>query len=109
MTDIAAVAVNRVNGAGTTGTVSDTTQSDVSTTGNGHVSLTTVAGSLRINDGDGNGVGVQAAGEGRVHVGAGGTGDVVLGADVAGTTGHVSVSAAGAVGEEDTALRRCAA
>ena len=80
--------------AGTVSTVTDAAQSDLATTGNGSISLGTVAGSITLLDGDTNNRAVFAFGTGVIHLSAGGaTGSIVAQSDVVSGTGSISLSA----------------
>ncbi len=88
-----AVSVNRVGADGGVAVVSDAGQSDLVSSA-GAVVLETVAGTITVTDGNGDGVGVRTLGTGNVLLNAGGAGSsVVLLADVVLANGSASVLA----------------
>ena len=85
----------------TTVSVADAAQSDVLVSGDGHVLLTVSAGSLTIQDGNADSVGVTLAGNGNLRIDTGE--DVVLQASVTVTDGAVTIVAGEDVSLEGTA------
>jgi hypothetical protein len=84
----------RVNLDGTTTSVPDTAQSDLTTTLGGSISLSTVAGSITLLDGDANTRVVSANGTGRIFLSAGGaTSDVLVRSDIISGSGAISINA----------------
>lgn len=105
--DVDAV-TEKVNGDGSTATISDASQSDLITTaGNGAIVLRTAAGNIVLNDGTSpsNNSAVSAHGSGNVLVAAEGAGtDVTANADVTSSTGHITITAAQNVLIEDDVM-----
>jgi hypothetical protein len=100
---VAPVTVNQVRSDATTTAVQDAAaQSDLTTSpgSGGTIVLVTVNGSLTINDGDGNSVGVSADGAGNVLLQAGGAGAVATAnTEIVSGSGHITV-----VGAQDVNL-----
>jgi hypothetical protein len=94
------VPVSQVKNDGTTTVAQDAAvQSDLTTSSNGSIVLTTVTGSITINDGNANSVGVSASGSGNVLLQAqsGAGNSVTLNSGVASGTGNLTVLAADSV------------
>ena len=100
--DTEEITVQQVNFNSTTSPVTDR-RSDLRTTPAGPIKVVTLAGDLTVNEGSTNpndvAGGVAAGGDGDVLLDARG-GDVGLGASVSGGTGHITVSASGAVTQD---------
>ena len=79
--------------------ITDAAQADLVSGNNGDIVLTTLGnGSIVINDGDSDGLGVVANGSGNVRIDANGTdSDVTNNAQINSTTGHITVTAADAL------------
>ncbi|WP_181161528.1 beta strand repeat-containing protein, partial [Maribrevibacterium harenarium] len=96
--DSVAVTTTAFNTDATTQTITDAAQADLVTGNNGNIVLTTLNGSIIINDGDSDQVGVVANGSGSIRIDANGTGsDVTNNAQINSTTGHITVTAADAL------------
>ena len=74
---ISASATTAFNTDGSTSTLTDAAQADLVSGNNGDIVLTTLAGSIVINDGDSDSLGVVANGSGNVRIDANGTGSDV--------------------------------
>ncbi|WP_181161554.1 beta strand repeat-containing protein, partial [Maribrevibacterium harenarium] len=96
--DSVAVTTTAFNTDATTTDVVDAAQADLISGNNGNIVLTTLNGSIVINDGDSDQVGVVAHGTGSIRIDANGTGsDVTNNAQINSTTGHITVTAADAL------------
>ena len=97
--DSISVTTTAFNTDGTTTAITDAAQADLVSGNNGDIVLTTLAGSIVINDGDSDGLGVVANGSWlTVRIDANGTGsDVTNNAQINSTTGHITVTAADAL------------
>ena len=98
--DSISVTTTAFNTDGTTTAITDAAQADLVSGNNGDIVLTTLGnGSIVINDGDSDGLGVVANGSWlTVRIDANGTGsDVTNNAQINSTTGHITVTAADAL------------
>ena len=78
------------------GTAADAAQADIVSGNNGNIVLTTVNGSITVNDGNANGAAVQANGSGQILLQAGGA-DLVANAGVSSGSGNLTIKAAGGI------------
>ncbi len=88
------VTVQQSNFNSSTTLIHDTDNADLVTTNRGSIKLQSVAGDLTLEDGDSNGIAVQANGLGDVLVQTlAADGDIVIDADVVSAIGHISLLA----------------
>jgi len=92
VTQIPVTTVQEVSLTDTLSPVSDTSaQSDVTTLNNGNILLQGLAGDLVLNDGDSNGVAVDANGSGQIRIDS--AQDILVNSDVLSDTGHITLLA----------------
>ncbi|MFC1891246.1 hypothetical protein ACFLZT_02530, partial [Thermodesulfobacteriota bacterium] len=105
--DSVIVSVNRVTGDSTTMVMTDASQSDLVTTSDSTIVLSTVDGSITVNDGvSSDNTGISADGSGNILLLAGSIGraaDVILNADVISLTGYITLIARNNVVQNTTA------
>ncbi|WP_310565790.1 LEPR-XLL domain-containing protein, partial [Hydrogenophaga sp.] len=93
------LSVNRVGSDGALTVVTDASQSDITSGGNGAIVLRSTAGGITLNDGtDGDGTAISANGTGNVLVQTLGAGSgITANADITSTSGSISVLAGAGV------------
>jgi len=104
LTSVAAISINRVGSNGVASVITDLLQSDVITSANGAMMIV-AAGSMSVNDGNTNGIAVQATGSGDLLLQSL-KGDLLLNSAVDAGAGNMSMIAAGNVTQAASAQLR---